>query len=61
MNKELLTDIALQVGGSHYPSVSKPYLETTVRLVVEQCIDIAKRESNTDSTVTAIKEHFGIK
>ena len=38
MNKKL-TDLALQVGGSHYPEVSQQYLEQTVRLVVKQCAE----------------------
>lgn len=35
MNKKL-TEMALQIGGSHYPSVSQLYLEKTVRMVIEQ-------------------------
>jgi hypothetical protein len=68
---ELLKNIALQVGGSHYPNVSKPYFEKTVELVIEECLTVLeKRAENwlTDSDalearrcVAAIKEHFGIK
>ncbi len=36
---EKLTELALQIGGSHYPSVSRPYLEHTVRLVIKQLAD----------------------
>jgi hypothetical protein len=70
MNK-LLKNIALQVGGSHYPDVSKPYFEKTVQIVLEECIGVLEyRAENwlTDPSalearrcVTAIKEHFGIK
>ena len=35
---EKLKQLALQVGGSHYPSVSEAYLPTTVRLVMEGAI-----------------------
>ena len=36
---EKLTQLALEIGGSHYPEVSKQYLEYTVRLVVKQLAD----------------------
>lgn len=36
---EKLTELALQIGGSHYPAVSKQYLEYTVRLVIKQLAD----------------------
>ena len=37
MNKKL-KDLALQVGGSHYPAVSRGYLPLTVRLVINDAI-----------------------
>lgn len=37
MNKKL-KDLALQVGGSHYPEVSRGYLKLTVRLVIEDAV-----------------------
>ena len=37
MNKKL-TDLALQVGGSHYPAVSRGYLPLTVKLVAEDAV-----------------------
>jgi hypothetical protein len=54
MNKKL-TDLALQVGGSHYPEVSKQYLEQTVRLVVQQC---ALAYHQTRLVDTPIEQHF---
>lgn len=54
MNKKL-NDLALQVGGSHYPEVSRQHLETTVRLVVEQC---AKAYHQTRLADTPIEQHF---
>ena len=36
---ELVKQIALQVGGSHYPDVGGKLLEKTVELVVKECID----------------------
>ena len=69
MNK-LLKNIALQVGGSHYPGVSKPYFEKTVELVLEECFSVLEHRAenwHTDSgalearrCITAIKQHFGI-
>lgn len=33
--------MALQIGGSHYPEVSRQYFESTVRLVVEECAKVS--------------------
>jgi hypothetical protein len=54
MNKKL-TDLALQVGGSHYPEVSRQYLEQTVRLVIKECVE-AYRDTRTSET--PIEQHF---
>lgn len=54
MNKKL-TDLALQVGGSHYPEVSQQYLEQTVRLVVKQC---ALAYHQTRLADTPVEQHF---
>ena len=35
MNKKL-HEMALQIGGSHYPEVSQQYFESTVRLVINE-------------------------
>ena len=37
MNKKL-KDLALEVGGSHYPEVSRGYLPMTVKLVAEDAV-----------------------
>lgn len=52
---EKLTQLALQIGGSHYPEVSKAYLEQTVRMVVRQC---AEAYHQTRSADTTIEQHF---
>jgi hypothetical protein len=52
---EKLKQLALQVGGSHYPAVSKQYLEQTVRLVVKQC---AEAHHQTRMANTPIEQHF---
>lgn len=51
MNKKL-HDMALQIGGSHYPEVSQQYFESTVRLVIEECSKIL----GVDSTI--LLQHF---
>ena len=33
-----LTQLALEIGGSHYPEVSRPYLEATVRQVIDHIV-----------------------
>ena len=54
MNKKL-KDLALQVGGSHYPAVSEQYLEQTVRLVIQQCAEAYHQTRLAD---TSIEKHF---
>lgn len=54
MNQKL-KQLALEVGGSHYPEVSQQYLEQTVRLVVKQC---AEAYHQTRMTNTPIEQHF---
>jgi hypothetical protein len=33
-----LTQLALEIGGSHYPEVSRLYLEATVRQVIDHIV-----------------------
>jgi hypothetical protein len=54
MNNKL-KDLALQVGGSHYPAVSEQYLEQTVRLVVRQCVEAYHQ---TRLANTPVEQHF---
>jgi hypothetical protein len=54
MNKKL-TELALQIGGSHYPEVSRQYLEQTVRLVVKQCAEAYHQTRLAD---TPVEQHF---
>jgi hypothetical protein len=54
MNKKL-TELALEVGGSHYPEVSQQYLEQTVRLVVKECAEAYHQTRLAD---TSIEQHF---
>lgn len=52
MNQNL-TDLALQVGGSHYPAVSKQYLPLTVKLVLETM-------QKQNLSIEQAKEHYGL-
>jgi hypothetical protein len=54
MNQKL-KELALEVGGSHYPEVSQQYLEQTVRLVVKEC---ALAYHQTRLADTSIEQHF---
>lgn len=54
MNQKL-KQLALEVGGSHFPDVSKQYLEQIVRRVVHQC---AEAHHNTRLSGTSIEKHF---
>jgi hypothetical protein len=54
MNQKL-KELALEVGGSHYPVVSEQYLEQTVRLVVKQCAEAYHQTRLVD---TSIETHF---
>ena len=51
MNKKL-HEMALQIGGSHYPEVSQQYFESTVHLVLQECA----LKLNLDPTV--LLQHF---
>jgi hypothetical protein len=48
-------DIALAVGGSHYPSVGGERLEQFGRLVAERCMALADAE-----TAERIAQEFGL-
>jgi len=39
--KQIIKEIALQAGGSHYPTVGGVLLEKSIDLAVRQCVDIA--------------------
>jgi len=46
MNNKL-KELALQIGGSHYPEVQKQYMETTVRLIVKECAECLGADEST--------------
>lgn len=53
---EKLKQLALQVGGSHYPSVSEAYLPMTVRLVMEGAIQELELNGY-DDAANCLKQH----
>ena len=50
--KKVFEEIALQVGGSHYPTVGGELLEKFGELVVQRCIDAIKSEDFRSVTFT---------
>jgi hypothetical protein len=62
MNKQI-KELALQAGGSHYPTVNSRQLEKFAELLINECCKImieleAKYPANL--TVQEIKKHFGV-
>ena len=45
-----LKKLAVEIGGSHYPAVSQPYLPTTVRLVYEDAIEALAQAGYEDAS-----------
>jgi len=63
-----IKEIALQAGGSHYPTVGGKTLEKFAELLIRECVEVA--QMNTPDTEECeythlisekIKEHFGVK
>jgi hypothetical protein len=52
MNKKLLTELQLQAGGSHYPSINPQMQEAFARLVVEECINVVANTSKNAAYTT---------
>lgn len=50
--KKVFHDIALQVGGSHYPDVGGDLLEKFGEMVVQKCINSIQNGDYRDSTFT---------
>jgi hypothetical protein len=54
-------EIALEVGGSHYPDVGGELLEKYGESIVRKCAEIARLNTRVDSKVNEmIKDHFGV-
>ncbi len=43
MNKELLKELQLQAGGSHYPDINPHLQEAFARLIVQECIKAVRK------------------
>jgi hypothetical protein len=56
MNKKL-KDLALQVGGSHYPAVSRGYLPLTVKLVAEDAVR-SLQDNGYDDAAEVLHRYF---
>jgi hypothetical protein len=53
--------IAIQAGGSHYPQVGGRWHELTVKLTVEEVLDIVQAHSADAGVLTQkILDHFGL-
>ena len=56
MNKKL-KDLALQVGGSHYPAVSRGYLPLTVKLVATDAVR-SLQDNGYNEAAEALHQYF---
>lgn len=58
--KPQIKQIALEVGGSHYPDVGGELLEKFAENVVRRCADIAHRYDDSNLIKSAILREFGL-
>jgi hypothetical protein len=58
-NKKVF-DIALAVGGSHYPGVGGELLEKFAMAVIEECITVLDQDDGATHHTKLLKEHFGV-
>ena len=56
--KKVFEEMALQVGGSHYPTVGGDLLEKFGEMVLKKCIDIIQAGDYRDSTFNTYDEAF---
>lgn len=65
MKNKKFHDIALQVGGSHYPDVGGELLEKFAELIVKECLticeDVTERNEPAIACYYEIKQQFGVK
>ena len=64
MNKELLTKLQVQAGGSHYPTINPQMQEKFAELIVQECVRICEQGTSTQTTssgaASMIRQHFGV-
>jgi hypothetical protein len=73
--EDKVNQLALEVGGSHYPNVNPQLHRQLVRLVVDECLsavdsasrrhvyttfDVGQHEASLESAKKAINERFGL-
>lgn len=56
---ERIKEIALQAGGSHYPTVGGKTLEKFAELLIGECLSTLHLHGYDDAS-NQIKEHFGV-
>jgi hypothetical protein len=71
--KQKIHDLALEAGGSHYPTVGGANLEKFAELLIEECIQVVKAtplhcaktnlqedivKCTIDQSVDALRKHF---
>ena len=56
--RKLIKEIALQTGGSHYPTVGGDLLEKFAEKIVKRCADIAHRYDDSNLIRDAILKEF---
>lgn len=56
--KKVYEEIALQVGGSHYPEVGGERLEQFGEMIVQKCIDIIQNGDYRSCTYTTFDKSF---
>lgn len=67
MNKNLLHEIALNAGGSHFPDVFKCYQESYTLLVLQECYKVFQKRQQSETEYLGmdylydIMKHFDIK
>jgi len=59
---ENIRKLALEAGGSHYPSVNTKQLEYFAKLIVKECAEVASCNGHVSGFTLGdlIKDHFGI-
>ena len=58
MKNPKFIELALEVGGSHYPEVGGQMLERFAEVLVRECADIALQENH--DTYQCILRHYGL-
>lgn len=57
---QVLKEMSLQAGGSHYPGINPHLQEAFAKIIVEKCAEIASQPSSHphDSYADMIREYF---